>query len=167
MDKPYIVEGKTYSSLQPKRSNITKKLLRPVAVFVNGYYKKRKERRMDLEILNPDFVLDFTERSERMFQSIRSPCSSLGPILARFCSRAILEQYALKYQEYSIRCEVRSISGCCFLADISGFTKLSSKLCNDGRGGLDRLRLIAGDYLGGMVDIIYSYGGDGTINGFF
>jgi len=51
-------------------------------------------------------------------------------------------------------------NGCCMLADISGFTKLSSALCAEGAVGLDKLRLITDDSFAKFVNIIYSHGGD-------
>eukprot|EP00602_Paraphysomonas_sp_CaronLab_P008623 CAMPEP_0185034408 /NCGR_PEP_ID=MMETSP1103-20130426/24281_1 /TAXON_ID=36769 /ORGANISM="Paraphysomonas bandaiensis, Strain Caron Lab Isolate" /LENGTH=1227 /DNA_ID=CAMNT_0027571053 /DNA_START=145 /DNA_END=3825 /DNA_ORIENTATION=+ len=50
---------------------------------------------------------------------------------------------------------------CCFmLADISGFTTLSSALCTQGKVGLDQLRLITNESFANFVRIIYSHGGE-------
>ena len=54
-----------------------------------------------------------------------------------------------------------SFYGACILADISGFTKLSSKLCDRGLDGLDDLHNAASGFLGKYVQIVYSYRGDG------
>eukprot|EP00602_Paraphysomonas_sp_CaronLab_P013173 CAMPEP_0185042570 /NCGR_PEP_ID=MMETSP1103-20130426/42430_1 /TAXON_ID=36769 /ORGANISM="Paraphysomonas bandaiensis, Strain Caron Lab Isolate" /LENGTH=463 /DNA_ID=CAMNT_0027582665 /DNA_START=415 /DNA_END=1802 /DNA_ORIENTATION=- len=51
-------------------------------------------------------------------------------------------------------------NGCCMLADISGFTELSSALCAEGAVGLDKLRLITDHSFAKFVNIIYSHGGD-------
>jgi class 3 adenylate cyclase len=53
------------------------------------------------------------------------------------------------------------VTGCCLLADISGFTKLSSNLCNKGPSGLDSLRIVINHSFASFVDIIHQFGGDG------
>jgi hypothetical protein len=58
----------------------------------------------------------------------------------------------------------QSLFGCCLLVDISGFTNLSSTLCEEGVGGLDKLRSITDNSLGKFVECIYESGGDGKIN---
>ena len=50
--------------------------------------------------------------------------------------------------------------GVCLLADISGFTSLSSAFCAEGLNGLDQLQQATSGYLGQLVKIIYAYGGD-------
>lgn len=50
--------------------------------------------------------------------------------------------------------------GVCLLADISGFTRLSGKYCEDGRNGIDQLQQATNGYLGQLVKIVYAYGGD-------
>ena len=48
-----------------------------------------------------------------------------------------------------------------FLADISGFTKLSETLCHTGNeNGLDTLNETISDYFARMIDMIYAHGGD-------
>lgn len=54
------------------------------------------------------------------------------------------------------------ICGCSMVTDISGFTKLSSKLCDEGLSGLDTLRHSTNDFLARIVNTVYSFGGDGT-----
>lgn len=51
--------------------------------------------------------------------------------------------------------------GACMLADISGFTRLSGKLCELGVSGLDELRRITSDFLSKLLYIVYTHGGDG------
>jgi len=46
------------------------------------------------------------------------------------------------------------------LADISGFTKLSSQLCAQGSKGLDKLRSITNSSFRSFIDIILVHGGD-------
>lgn len=55
-----------------------------------------------------------------------------------------------------------TIIGCCLLVDISGFTKLSSKLCLEGPTGIDSLRVILDHSFANFVSIIHQYGGDGN-----
>ena len=47
------------------------------------------------------------------------------------------------------------------LADISGFTRLSSDLCSEGLSGIDKLRRITDQSFNRFVDIVYCHGGDG------
>lgn len=51
-------------------------------------------------------------------------------------------------------------NGFFLLADISGFTKLSSTLCALGSTGLDQLRGITNSSFSSFIDIILSHGGD-------
>ena len=51
--------------------------------------------------------------------------------------------------------------GVCMIADISGFTNLSSSLCKKGKSGLDKLHLNTKGFIGQLVDMVYYYGGDG------
>ena len=50
--------------------------------------------------------------------------------------------------------------GVVLLADISGFTRLSGKFCEEGRDGIDQLQQATNGYLGLLVKIVYAYGGD-------
>mmetsp|Transcript_4424 Transcript_4424/g.7220 ORF Transcript_4424/g.7220 Transcript_4424/m.7220 type:complete len:475 (+) Transcript_4424:188-1612(+) len=52
------------------------------------------------------------------------------------------------------------VDGVCVLVDISGFTRLSGTYCALGKEGIDRLQLATNGYLGKLVEIIYSFGGD-------
>lgn len=52
------------------------------------------------------------------------------------------------------------IHGVCLLVDISGFTKLSSEYCSQGKSGIDSLQLATNGFMGKLVEIIYSFGGD-------
>ena len=52
------------------------------------------------------------------------------------------------------------LNGVCLLVDISGFTKLSGEFCNLGKGGIDELQLATNGYMGKLVEIIYTYGGE-------
>jgi class 3 adenylate cyclase len=52
------------------------------------------------------------------------------------------------------------LSGVCLLVDISGFTKLSGDFCGMGKSGIDELQLATNGYMGKLVEIIYSFGGE-------
>ena len=52
------------------------------------------------------------------------------------------------------------LNGVCLLVDISGFTKLSGDFCGLGKGGIDELQLATNGYMGKLVEIIYTYGGE-------
>jgi hypothetical protein len=48
------------------------------------------------------------------------------------------------------------------LADISGFTKLSGLLGENGVNGLDDLRKYTTKFLSTFIYLVYSHGGDGA-----
>jgi class 3 adenylate cyclase len=52
------------------------------------------------------------------------------------------------------------INGVCLLVDISGFTKLSGDFCGMGKSGIDELQLATNGYMGKLVEIIYTFGGE-------
>ncbi len=52
------------------------------------------------------------------------------------------------------------VHGVCLLVDISGFTKLSGDYCEQGKSGIDSLQLATNGFMGRLVEIIYSFGGD-------
>ena len=52
------------------------------------------------------------------------------------------------------------VSGVCLIVDISGFTRLSGEYCNMGKDGIDQLQLATNGYMGKLVEIIYSCGGE-------
>jgi hypothetical protein len=58
----------------------------------------------------------------------------------------------------------RSFFGTCLIIDLSGFTRLSADLCDQGATGIDELRQIISLYFGSFVEIITSMGGDGMLN---
>lgn len=55
-----------------------------------------------------------------------------------------------------------SLVGVYMLVDISGFTKLSCKLCDMGSAGIDKLRRTINKIFGAIIPKIYAYGGDGN-----
>ncbi|XP_045504242.1 adenylate cyclase type 10-like [Colias croceus] len=50
--------------------------------------------------------------------------------------------------------------GVLLMADVSGYTALSEKYNNYGKGGTYRLTVTLNTYLGSLIEIIYSHGGD-------
>eukprot|EP01032_Pedospumella_encystans_P019500 gene19500-22168_t len=52
------------------------------------------------------------------------------------------------------------IHGVCLLVDISGFTKLSGDFCSQGKAGIDELQRATNGYMGKLVEIIYTFGGE-------
>lgn len=57
----------------------------------------------------------------------------------------------------------KSLFGTVLVIDLSGFTKLSAELCDQGAAGLDELRQLINLYIGNFVDIITASGGDGMV----
>jgi len=53
-----------------------------------------------------------------------------------------------------------NFEGVCMLADISGFTKLTGRCCEEGTSGLDALHDACSGYLGKFVQTVYTYKGD-------
>ena len=76
-----------------------------------------------------------------------------------FCPRIVSSQYVGVWGDITPRNVY--FEGCCMLADISGFTKLTSKFCDEGLDGLDKLRHSTNEFLGDLVNVMCSYGGDG------
>ena len=65
------------------------------------------------------------------------------------------------FSELKVKCV--KVYGACVLADISGFTKMSARHCQDGSRGLDKLHQATNGFLGALVRTVYSYGGDGNL----
>ena len=84
-------------------------------------------------------------------------------IIKSYCSDTllnILKKANLKHLKKNLK---YFFQGACLVADISGFTKLSAKLCDEGVSGLDKLHSIMKEYIGNIINIVYSYCGDGKI----
>ncbi|KAI5644898.1 adenylate and guanylate cyclase catalytic domain-containing protein [Phthorimaea operculella] len=56
--------------------------------------------------------------------------------------------------------EPRRFVGVLLMADVSGYTALSERYNNIGKGGTYRLTATLNTYLGALIEIIYSHGGD-------
>jgi len=74
-------------------------------------------------------------------------CLSFFPICLKELSTSALEKSQFFY-------------GCCLIADISGFTLLSSTLCAKGLDGIDELRLFIDNSFATLVQLVYQYGGE-------
>lgn len=102
----------------------------------------------------------YDEGGGQQQQSIRPRLITSNPM-----SREIFDQYLTFCPKIITRLIDRRemiATGCCMLADISGFTKLSSNLCKDGPSGIDALRIVINHSFASYVDIIHQFGGDGT-----
>jgi class 3 adenylate cyclase len=87
------------------------------------------------------------ELTPKHIESIQEQLKSFVPNIITSCSEAN---------------DISSIAfnGFFLLADISGFTKLSSTLCAQGSKGLDKLRSITNNSFRSFIDIILMHGGD-------
>ena len=56
----------------------------------------------------------------------------------------------------------QEIRGCALIVDVSGFTRLSSCLCDKGTVGLDNLRVVTNSLFDKLLPAIFSHGGDGN-----
>ena len=78
-----------------------------------------------------------------------------------FCPDLLYEYLQIVQTDPILLPGTRYFSGTLLLVDVSGFTKLSGQLCDLGTGGLDLLQVNMKDYIGRVIDIVYSYKGDG------
>lgn len=83
-------------------------------------------------------------------------------VCSSFCPLTIIALYGPNISNVHMDQRTFIIHGCCMLADISGFTRMSSRLCDRGMEGLDILRTTTSEFLGTLVDTIYAFGGDGN-----
>ncbi|KAJ0172180.1 hypothetical protein K1T71_012153 [Dendrolimus kikuchii] len=56
--------------------------------------------------------------------------------------------------------ELKRFVGVILMADVSGYTALTEKYHNTGKGGTYRLTVTLNTYLGSLIELIYSHGGD-------
>ncbi|XP_039760062.1 adenylate cyclase type 10-like [Pararge aegeria] len=56
--------------------------------------------------------------------------------------------------------ETKRFVGVLMMADVSGYTALSERYNNTGKGGTYRLTVTLNTYLGSLIEVIYSHGGD-------
>jgi class 3 adenylate cyclase len=81
-----------------------------------------------------------------------------------FTARCFVPETLIDYIHNKVHGELKPASfflkGVCLLVDISGFTKLSGAFCAQGKNGIDGLQLATNGFMGKLVEIIYSFGGD-------
>lgn len=102
---------------------------------------------------------DFTYTSCESDDSPFASSASANDALASFCPSII--SYLALNELTSMSARTFTFPAFCMLADISGFTKLSSDLCDRGAAGLDELRQVTSSIFGTIVDLVTSHGGDG------
>ncbi|XP_037867949.1 adenylate cyclase type 10 isoform X1 [Bombyx mori] len=56
--------------------------------------------------------------------------------------------------------DLKRFVGVVLMADVSGYTALSERYNNTGKGGTYRLTVTLNTYLGSLIELIYAYGGD-------
>jgi len=104
-------------------------------------------------------------------------CSLLQTFCPNIVIRNILASYNPENRVYSVGRDMEGGDGsvplyrqapascsffaACMLADISGFTKLSSAYCSKGSVGLDALHHVTETFLGDLVKTVYNFNGDG------
>jgi class 3 adenylate cyclase len=129
-------------------------------IVLNNFDLELEPLVRDRKLLDP-----FHDHQELTVRSRYGSGSHVGKasIVQSFAPDMLL-QYALEneFQLHEVKTEPYSVffDGVVLLADISGFTRLAGKLCSGGKDGLDKLQKVTNDYLGELVNIIYSYKGD-------
>ncbi|CAM9444783.1 unnamed protein product [Discosporangium mesarthrocarpum] len=92
-------------------------------------------------------------------KSFRKTSSALQSDLVRAFVPDILFTL-LKGKTQPLEPQAKFMTAACMCADISGFTALSERHCQNGTEGLDTLVQIINSYYSNLVNIVYSFGGD-------
>lgn len=120
------------------------------------------DRPVDVEILSAS-LRKIIEKREDKLSTFRSSQVGIRNTIKSFASDMLMT-YTMEQSFHIDTVQLTPFSvffdGVCLLADISGFTRLSGKFCKDGRDGIDQLQQATNGYLGNLVKIVYSYGGD-------
>ncbi|CAG4966384.1 unnamed protein product [Parnassius apollo] len=66
----------------------------------------------------------------------------------------------LLLEKFDEKAEPKRFVGVLLMADVSGYTALSERYSNTGRGGTYRLTVTLNTYLGSLIEVIYTHGGD-------
>ncbi|CAK1593969.1 unnamed protein product [Parnassius mnemosyne] len=66
----------------------------------------------------------------------------------------------LLLEKFEEKAEPKRFVGVLLMADVSGYTALSERYSNTGRGGTYRLTVTLNTYLGSLIEVIYTHGGD-------
>ena len=78
--------------------------------------------------------------------------------LRKFASKALVSEITNR-SDLCVRSSFTQ--GCCVLADISGFTKLSHTAFSDGASGLDTFHHNVSNVFNALISVIDEFGGDG------
>jgi hypothetical protein len=81
-----------------------------------------------------------------------------------FCPTLLTQLLMNEFPHSTITKKKKIFYATCLTIDLSGFTRLSADLCDQGAKGIDELRQIISLYFGSFVEIIKSSGGDGKIS---
>lgn len=84
-------------------------------------------------------------------------------IIKSFCPSILLSTIEDLFSDAPISARSISFPATCMIADISGFTKLSSTFSSKGSAGLDELHQHTNGFLGHLVNIVYEHCGDGGL----
>eukprot|EP00602_Paraphysomonas_sp_CaronLab_P006171 CAMPEP_0185021234 /NCGR_PEP_ID=MMETSP1103-20130426/3914_1 /TAXON_ID=36769 /ORGANISM="Paraphysomonas bandaiensis, Strain Caron Lab Isolate" /LENGTH=1311 /DNA_ID=CAMNT_0027552633 /DNA_START=35 /DNA_END=3970 /DNA_ORIENTATION=- len=78
-------------------------------------------------------------------------------LLSSFCPTLLLENII---RNDTVKLEREFLHGACLIADISGFVKLCGTLSKEGVDGFDDLQRCTSSFIGDLIKIVYTYGGD-------
>lgn len=98
--------------------------------------------------------------------TFKSPLKQAKPTNSEDDPNCVIQSYCpdillTMFDNYTPAARKIQFDGICLLADISGFTKLSSAYCLLGSQGLDDLYLATNGFLGHIAHLVYKHGGDG------
>lgn len=84
--------------------------------------------------------------------------------LCSYCPTLLLKLIHSSVDDEALKCsqiKPKGFTCACLLADVAGFVKLSKAYCSGGMLGIDKLQVVLQSYFVSIIDIVYSYGGDG------
>lgn len=117
---------------------------------------------VDIEILSA-YLRKIIEKRDNKLSTLRSSQVGIRNTIKSFAPDMLM-MYTMEQSFHIDSVQLAPFSvffdGVCLLADISGFTRFSGKFCKNGRDGIDQLQQATNGYLGNLVKIVYSYGGD-------
>jgi hypothetical protein len=88
--------------------------------------------------------------------------TSLLDISRSFVPRILVDFLTnnVKNGKGSVKASSFFLHGVCLIVDISGFTALSEAFCDAGKKGIDGLQVCTNGYIGELVNVVHSHGGD-------
>lgn len=92
-------------------------------------------------------------------QAAHAVVASATPALSSFLPEWLLTR-ALSEPDALLRPSALTRRAIVVFADISGFTELARRHALEGSAGVERLTRLVSDYLSGLIDLIYAWGGD-------